>query len=137
MQIRVEVNREGMDRLLSELRPKLAMAVRTSALSVETRAKRSIQTGSKTGRIYRRGRKTYQASAPGEAPATDTGLLVNSIQTQAAAGALEATVSVGARYGLSLEMGTSKMAARPFLTPAVEAERTEFVERIKGVLEGR
>ena len=38
-----------------------------------------ILTGPRTGRIYRRGGVVHQASAPGEAPASDTGELRQSI----------------------------------------------------------
>ena len=50
-----------------------------AAKNIETRAKIKIQSPPKTGRIYRHGNVEHQASAPGEAPATDTGNLVNSI----------------------------------------------------------
>jgi hypothetical protein len=36
----------------------------------------------KSGRTYKRGSKSHQASAPGEAPAIDTGNLVNSIEVK-------------------------------------------------------
>jgi hypothetical protein len=119
-----------------------------------------IKTGEKTGRVYDRNehevsfttatgkavaftvyrgktrRKPHQASAPGEAPASDTGLLANSIQTEMR-GDLSADVVVGAEYGAALEFGSldGRIAPRPFLAPAVEAEREEFERGIARAIE--
>ena len=41
-----------------------------------------LHSGGRTGRTYKRGDKTHTASAPGEAPATDTGELARSIQVR-------------------------------------------------------
>ena len=47
-------------------------------------AVKSIQTGMKSGRIYEKynPRRTHRASAPGEAPASDTGNLVRNIRVE-------------------------------------------------------
>ncbi|PKN85445.1 MAG: hypothetical protein CVU46_11070 [Chloroflexi bacterium HGW-Chloroflexi-8] len=75
--------------------------------------------GAKHGRLYQRGKIVHQASAPSEPPAIDTGHLANSIQAQKVKVG-SARINVGAAYGVNLELGTSKMAARPFLKPAAE-----------------
>lgn len=59
-------------------------------------------------------------SAPGDAPAVDTGNLANSISTERVNEA-EWHLNVDAAYAEVLEYGTKKMAARPFVLPAVEA----------------
>lgn len=106
-------------------------------------AKQSVARGPKTGRIYTtrfaRNRSTgrifpvgtrvpHQASAPGEAPATDTGKLVGSIVADAKDGV--ATVEARSAYALWLEYGTRYMLPRPFLLPAFERNR----ERCANVL---
>jgi HK97 gp10 family phage protein len=68
----------------------------------------------KTGRQYGR----HTASAPGEAPASDTGRLVQSIRVEHKG--LQGSVIVGADYGLFLERGTSRMSPRPFMTRAAK-----------------
>ena len=76
----------------------------------------------------------HQASAPGEPPANDTGHLTNSVSHRMT-GPTEGVVEVGAEYGVYLEMGTSRMAPRPFLGPAVEKVWPEFeaaMEKITG-----
>lgn len=42
-------------------------------------------------------------------------------------------VADGVEYGLYQEMGTSRMAAHPFMRPAVEAVRGGFVRAFQGV----
>ncbi len=71
-----------------------------------------------TGRAYQRKSVTHVASAPGEPPAPDTGRLRNSTQGEVFAtsdGAL-GVVSVNTEYAAALELGTDKIAARPFIS---------------------
>lgn len=67
----------------------------------------------KGGRRYRRGRRFHVASAPGEAPAIDTGFLARSITSEVALNTL--IVTAGVSYASYLEDGTRKMGARPFM----------------------
>lgn len=59
-------------------------------------------------------------SSPGNPPGVDTGTLKNSIIAEPGDNADEWVVHDGVEYGVYLEYGTSKMAARPFFLPAVE-----------------
>jgi HK97 gp10 family phage protein len=71
----------------------------------------------------------HQASAPGEAPATDTGTLVSSIESKVEVGWLDiasAVVWTEKPYAKWLEFGTTRMEPRPFFTPAVEENRARF-----------
>lgn len=67
----------------------------------------------KGGRRYKRGRRFHIASAPGEAPAIDTGFLARSITSEVALNTL--IVTAGTSYASYLEDGTRRMAARPFM----------------------
>jgi HK97 gp10 family phage protein len=102
---------------------KAKRVVRTTALSIETDMKRRMQ-GPKSGRLYRRGGKIHVASAPGEAPAIDTALLINSIQTTHEG--FTSWIDVFADYGGYLEFGTTHMAPRPYMAPSFEANRERF-----------
>lgn len=66
----------------------------------------------------------------------DTGYLRNSIQTRST-GALVAEVTVGARYGLYVEMGTVRSRAQPYLAPAVDAARPGFQAAVRAVIRRR
>lgn len=80
----------------------------------------------KAGRIV----NTYGLAIAGEAAKNaplDTGALRNSILSESTmTGDLSYTVQDGVEYGIFQELGTSRMSARPFLLPAVEAWRQRF-----------
>jgi HK97 gp10 family phage protein len=84
-------------------------------------SKYSMHSGQKIATAFR----FHRASAPGEAPAIDTGHLVNSIQIEKT-GQAQRTITVGAGYALALELGTRRMAARPSMRPALEKEYPVF-----------
>jgi|SRR5690554_3621626 len=91
-------------------------AVTDAALQVRGHAIREINKQSR-GVTYQRGGITHTASAPGDAPNTDTGTLVNSIAVETPQ-PKTAFVGTSLKYGLWLEIGTGRMAARPWLRPA-------------------
>lgn len=106
----------------------------STALDIQARAQMAIMNPPKSGRIYRRGNVAHQASAPGEAPATDTGNLVNSAYTKKLADA-DYETGFTAEYAAALEFGTPKIEPRPYLRPAVEAVRKAFIAAIKRIVE--
>lgn len=79
----------------------------------------------KSGNPYKRGDKTHIASAPGEAPASDSSNLINTIMPNVED--LQGEITLAA-YGLPLEFGTNRagrnrnttIAARPFIVPSLE-----------------
>jgi len=89
----------------------------------------------KSGKIYmvNHGRQTHRASAPGEAPAMETGFLANSIMGQLVEATKEravAMLAVFADYGIHLEFGTKFMAARPFLRPSFDLNRGAIIAAV-------
>jgi hypothetical protein len=103
---------------------------------IESDAKLAIAHGSKTGQIYRRGSISHQASAPGEAPATDTGRLISSIQHWVDSDGLNIAIGTKLDYGSYLEFGTRNMVERPYIHPALEKNRTAILELITKALQG-
>ena len=140
MEFNVQI--DGLDRIhkasarvREEISKELVKGLFVSAKRVEGDAKKSILNGKKSGREYTRGSVTHRASAPGQAPASDTGRLVNSINGDLDRGNKSATIRVAAKYGKPLEFGTSKIAARPFLFPALEKNKKWIAERLnKGLV---
>jgi hypothetical protein len=109
-------------------------AVKTTIHRIEARSKQSLS-GPRHGRIYRRGAKgriLHRASAPGEAPGTDTGHLANSIGARMTR-RTEGEITVTADYAAVLELGGAHLAPRPFFNPAVQAEWPEFVRALEQV----
>ena len=106
----------------------------TTANRVLTRARILIQSGPKTGRVYKHGNVSHQASAPGEAPASDTGALAShsKIERESLAHWLVIFFQEHAR---KLEFGTPvQLAARPFLRPGVEAEKQAFIAAMRKIV---
>ncbi len=90
---------------------------------IQTRAQLSITNGAVSG-------KGHVPSLPGQPPHQDTGVLANNIETVLVA-ALKAEVSSNAPYAAALEYGTSRMAERPYMRPAVAQSRKEVVELVR------
>lgn len=133
--------------LEQEVRRAVEMTLKGAAQLVANDAKRAVARGPKTGRIYTtrfltnrqtgrifptESRVPHQASAPGEAPATDTGKLLSSIVSDAQG--LKAWVEARSAYAVHLEHGTRHMAARPFMLPAIEANRARVGDLIRAAV---
>lgn len=117
----------------------LKRAVGSSAMVVRGEAVSSILSGNKSGRAYPRGGKTHIASAAGQAPANDSGTLASSIsidvdvERNAVVGKIIAYADDGSggNYGKHLEFGTQKMAARPFMQPALRKSKRKINQIFK------
>jgi len=111
----------------------IGRAIDKMGLAVTSDVKRKIQRGPKTGVIYNRRGKQHRASAPGEAPATDTGTLVSSIYTSKIN---PLTIEVGSRleYAYYLEFRTINIEPRPSWQPAIEENRAKFNDWIEDAL---
>jgi HK97 gp10 family phage protein len=96
---------------------------------------RRIQQTPKTGRVYTRRGVEHQASAPGEAPASDTGTLVQSITVEVNAEKLSVTVNAGAAHAPALEFGTDKIEPRPYMRVSLAEKRAELEATIAREIE--
>ena len=97
---------------------------------VANRAVSYILEEPKTGRIYPRRGRVHQASAPGEAPASDTGRLVESRRVEPFPQELRVAISFNRPYALDLELGTEQIAPRPYLRRALMESRPEILQAI-------
>lgn len=61
----------------------------------------------------------------------DTGALMNSVQGRTTLDGMMGFVEVGVYYAVYHEYGTVKMAARPFLGPAVEFVGPSFIQAVR------
>jgi HK97 gp10 family phage protein len=89
---------------------------------IRAHAAHSITAGSVSGALH-------VPSLPGEPPNADTHILDRSIEVAQTA-PLRVEVSSNAPYSAALEYGTSKMAERPFMRPAVKAKRQRVTELV-------
>ena len=99
--------------------------IKVAALELE-RAIKLVLSHPGTGRTYGK----HQASAPGEPPAVDTGILRNTIGTESLGGVIR--IGSGQEYAPILEYGSglARIAPRPFMRPALESVK----ERMTGLV---
>ena len=90
---------------------------------IQVEAQIGISSGSVSG-------KNHVPAPPGSYPNQDTGVLASSIETNQVA-PLVVEVSANAPYSAPLEFGTSKMAARPFMSTARDAKKAEVTQLIR------
>jgi hypothetical protein len=96
--------------------------------SVRAEGTNLILKGTKSGKVYRRRGVEHKASAPGEAPASDTGALVQSAQTSYDVPEIAGTASWGTKHAEPLEFGSETMEARPYARPEL-ANRKDAIEK--------
>ena len=122
-------------------------AMKKASIVVQAEAKK-LTGGAGSGVEYKRKSVTHRASAPGEPPARDLGILTSSISHNVTKQGLIVIGEIGPdidviknksatrrggnidpEYGFYLEVGTRNMEPRPFLRPALNKTR-RLVERI-------
>lgn len=129
-----EVVYDHLPELTEELERLVSEAVRKAAFDIQAHAQAQVKvvTGFLKSSIYTvaKGGTTYtyaDASSAAAAINPDAELLP---EVEAPSDDTTAYVAVGADYGLYVEMGTSKMAAQPYLIPAAEFVRPVFLARM-------
>lgn len=113
---------------------KLDAALFDGAVMTENFAKSSIQGHQSRGRKYKRRGIVHTASRPNKAPNSDTGNLVRNIKTDKIKGGYDVGSRRGAPHGYWLELGTSRMARRPWLTPAYKRAVAELKQKLRSKL---
>ena len=136
MQVQIKVSNikkalKQLKTLQKDLEPDFQEIVKGGAQLIRGEAIKSIQQGAKSGIVYEKynPRRTHRASAPGEAPASDTGNLVSKIIIRQD-GKDKTNVESNAHYSAYLEYGTSKMEPRPFMFPAFEKSRQPIEQAV-------
>lgn len=108
----VSINLAALERIAEE---KAIKGIQRAALASEAITKANLSRPG-TGRIYGK----HQASAPGEPPAADSGDLRRKTQADTQVrrdgGDLVGRVVANTEYAHGLEVGTERIAPRPFLT---------------------
>jgi HK97 gp10 family phage protein len=126
--IKTDEVKRTFDRLAGpEMVKGIGRALYVAADTIKVEAQISITTGAVSG-------KFHVPSSPGQPPRNDTALLANNIEAVLVA-PLKAEVSSRAPYAAALEYGTSKMAERPYMRPAVAKTKAE-VSRLLNVAVG-
>lgn len=132
-----EALNRALRRLDEDARKEVKKAVDATGLSLRGEIVKKYQRGPATGEIYEKynPRRTHQASAPGEAPATDTGRLANSVVTASdIQEPLTVEVLTEVEYGPYLEFGTRTIAPRPNWVPSVQEETPKYIRRVEAAI---
>ena len=120
----LKINKAAFDSLINEA----TKVTEGAADKMAENMKQSILTGAKSGQQYFSNGRRHQSSAPGQAPANNTGSLVRSIKVKK--NGKTATISIEKDYAIYLEFGTSKMRARPFIIPAFLKTKKWFADKL-------
>ena len=138
MKVSVKIDREGknLTGISADIRKKMQQVITYGINATRNTAVDNILRGAKSGETYVKynQRRTHQASASGQFPASDTGFLANNIVTSIQGNGLEGEVISQAEYSQYLEYGTSKMGARPFMQPSLEQNRPKIRARLRKLL---
>lgn len=92
--------------------------------------KASAEVTVKASRAVRKAAFDIESGAKARVP-VDTGNLKNSIGVSLSATGLSAEIGPTAHYGIYVELGTRRMAPKPYLGPAVEAVEPAFIDAIE------
>ena len=138
MKVSVKIDRESnnLTGVSADIRKKMQQVIAYGINATRNTAVDNILRGAKSGETYIKynPRRTHQASASGQFPASDTGFLANNIITNMQGNGLEGEVISQAEYSQYLEYGTSKMGARPFMQPSLEQNRPKIRARLRKLL---
>jgi HK97 gp10 family phage protein len=134
--VRISASTTGGEQVIKNLQKygndkdkKVQEVIDLTAQLVRTDAIKSMQSSPASGRTYKRRSILHTASSSPNPPRVDQGDLVKSIK--ALVGRLEAFVGTNQKYGPHLEFGTQNMKPRPWLFPAFERQRRNFVNRLR------
>ena len=129
---------DGTKKVLAKYRSKYQQVIAVGGQLVMNEAKSSIQEHRSAcdTRTKYNPRRTHTASAEKNPPNSDTGYLANNIYLVIDEDGLGADVESRAEYRQFLEFGTSKMTDRPFLQPALEANRGRIIKMFARVKAG-
>jgi HK97 gp10 family phage protein len=134
--MRISASTTGGEQLIRNLQKygdererKVQAVIDLTAQLVRTDAIKSMKSSPASGRTYIRRTVRHTASSSPNPPRIDTGRLANSVK--ALVGRLEAFVGTNVEYGPYLEFGTQDIKERPWLFPAFERQRRNFVNRLR------
>lgn len=122
----------GLNLLRNRTRLALMQGFYTAAQRIVAESKQQMASGIKNGIVYRKynPNRIHRASAKGEAPAVDTGRLLNSHIIQSDHSKLIVRITQNTNYSAMLENKLN----RPSLTPALEKNVPFLVQTVRALI---
>jgi len=139
--MKTSVKIEGQEKLVKELRrfgekadDGLHVISEATGQALRLDIMAGYNEGNKVGIVYQKynPRREHQASEEGQAPASDTGRLANSVTYKSTTGGAEVFTDV--EYGPWLEWGTQNIAPRPLWVPEVNKATPVYIQRLRKFL---
>jgi len=124
----------------NKMRDRVATEMTRVLVAMKKQSRDSINTGARSGKIYKRAGKTRQRSAPGELPKTDTRDLVNSFSntTEKLMTRVVGRLVNDSDHASLLEFSSPTKGGRPFMRPLWKIwrpiVRIKFVEIMNKLL---
>jgi len=115
----IKVDKRQLQRLIKNLGKEADAALAAVAQEMTNDIQLSFGT-SPPGRSHKRGSITHTASQPDYPPNVDTGQLRASMRWKKIS-VLRYLITDGVEYGIFLEVGTARIAKRPFVRPVFES----------------
>ena len=121
-----------LDKLPSTISINLNKEITDIVTAMDADVKETINRGSRSGRVYKRGKITHTASAAGEPPKTDRGQLVQSFffdvkkTLEGVVGKLYNT----AAHAKHLEFKPVSDGGRPYMRPLFDRWEDKIIERL-------
>lgn len=136
----IKLNTIALDKITAEMADKAEQVVAKLAFDVEAGAKLNItsqgavDTGALHASVYASTRRasSYRGNTGDAFLRNPDAAIADEIQSR---DRFEAIVGVPMDYAAFVELGTVKMAARPYLLPAVEAVRTKAAKAWEAIFE--
>ena len=131
-QTRIKIVYNKMDEIANKMPGAVNEIVAETLAEIDATVQLGMAAGG-GGRVYIRRGRTHTASKPGEMPARDLGALSGSLQVELQPSQYKGYYYTVSEYGMFLEYGTSKMAPRPFMTPAAAKAKPGFMRKLKNL----
>jgi HK97 gp10 family phage protein len=131
----IKIDTEVLDRLIKESPEMVDKAVRATAFGVEADAKMlaAVDTGAMRASIFTVTSKSNGFGAASSAASSKRPDAEINDPTPGKPPLMTAYVAPGVNYAYYVEFGTGKMAAQPFMTPAVEKADDNFSKNIQEI----
>jgi HK97 gp10 family phage protein len=130
---------ESAENIAANTRFGVEKALWQSGKDIQAEFSRQVLAKDKSGRLYIRRirggtRRRHRASAPGETPANRTGAYRKGISFTVD-GAHQLTVGNTEEHALFLEVGTSRMQARPGLRNSIRSSERDIIRNLSTEIE--
>jgi hypothetical protein len=125
----VTLEKRVLETMIRTTPNEIALLLDKEAETIVNNIKLSFGTGP-PGRTYARGARFHIASQPRFPPNVDTGLLRARMRWQRQ-GRFTRLIMDGVEYGVYLELGTTKVAPRPFVVPEMAKAFSRLPETFK------